>query len=204
VSFGPQVSDVSMGRYPDGGANVYTMFAPTPRSYNFWRNTAPSLAGINDRTVLLGQTLSFECLAQDPDAPPQTLTFSLGAGSPGGAVLSANTGVLSWRPDVAPSTNLVTVIVKDNGSPSLSATRTFMVTVLPQPSLAGVRVTGNQLEFSTPTVPGQFYQLEYTSDLAMPSWTPAGNPVAGTGTSLTITNAIDPSTNGFFRLRILF
>lgn len=203
VSFGPQVSDLSMGRYPDGSAKVYTMSAATPRSYNFWRNSGPVLATISDRVVIQGQTLCLDCLAWDPDAPPQVLTFSLGTGSPAGATLSADTGVLCWRPETAPSTNLVTVTVRDDGSPNLSATQAFTVTVVPQPSLAAVRMNGNQLEFSMPTLPGQFYQLEFKSDLASPQWTPIGNPISGTGGSLPITRQIDASTNGFFRLRIL-
>ena len=44
--------------------------------------------------------------------------------APVGVNLNPNTGVLSWTPTEAqgPSTNVITVKVSDNGSPSLSAT----------------------------------------------------------------------------------
>ena len=154
--------------------------------------------------VILGQTLCIDCFAWDSDAPPQNLNFSLGASSPTGATLSADTGVFCWKPDTAPSTNLVTVMVRDDASPSLSATQTFTVSVVPPPSLVAVRLNGPQLEFTLPTVPGQFYQLEYKSDLSITNWTPIGNPISGTGGTLPIARPVDPSASGFFRLRILY
>ena len=41
--------------------------------------------------------------------------------------LNATNGILAWRPTVAqsPTTNLVSVMVADNGTPSLSATQQF-------------------------------------------------------------------------------
>jgi regulation of enolase protein 1 (concanavalin A-like superfamily) len=203
VTFGPQVSDVSMGRYPDGSAEVYTMTLPTPRAYNYWRNTAPALAAITNRVVLLGETVSVACTAQDPDVPPQSLTFSLGAGAPAGATVTPNTGEFRWKTDVAPSTNVVTLVVADSGSPSLSASRTFTVTVLPVPGLLDLRAHGNQLEFATPSLAGRFYQLEYKSDPAAPNWIALGDAVAGTGAPLNMSVQIDLSTNGFFRVRII-
>jgi hypothetical protein len=192
-----------MGRYPDGSADVYTMTLPTPRAYNYWRNTAPALAAITNRVVLLGETVSVACAAHDPDVPPQSLTFSLGAGAPAGATVTPNTGEFRWKPYLAPSTNAVTLVVADSGSPSLSASRTFTVTVLPVPGLLDVRAHGNQLEFATPSLAGRFYQLEYKSDPAAPNWIALGDAVAGTGAPLNMSVQIDLSTNGFFRVRII-
>src|SRR5204863_1233174 len=58
------------------------------------------------------------------------LTFSVVAG-PVGAGVGAGTGVFTWTPGEAqgPSTNVVTVRVRDNGVPSLSDTRSFTVVV---------------------------------------------------------------------------
>jgi hypothetical protein len=39
-------------------------------------------------------------------------------------------------------------------------------------------MNGTQLEFTLPTVPGQFYQLEYKSDLSITNWTPSAIPSA--------------------------
>ncbi len=53
-----------------------------------------------------------------PDLPPQTLTFSLGAGAPFGATITTD-GVFNWTPTPAqaPSTNTISVIVRDSGAP---------------------------------------------------------------------------------------
>jgi alpha-tubulin suppressor-like RCC1 family protein len=50
---------------------------------------------------------------------------------PAGAAIDAQ-GIIRWRPSIAqaPSTNLFTTVVTDNGSPSASATNQFVVTVL--------------------------------------------------------------------------
>ena len=42
VTFGPQTNDVSQGRWPDGGSNVYYMNTPTPRGANVIPGNPPS------------------------------------------------------------------------------------------------------------------------------------------------------------------
>ena len=93
-------------------------------------NTPPVLAAIGNQTVNVAQTVAFTASATDTDQPPQTLTFSLLAG-PGTATLNSSSGAFSWtpQPSDAGSTNLFTIKVADNGTPSLSATNSFYVTV---------------------------------------------------------------------------
>ncbi len=149
VTFGPQTSDLSEGRYPDGGANVLPMTINTPRTANRVPNTAPTLAPISDREVTLGQTLALQAEAQDGDLPAQMLTFSLGVNAPAGATMTALGGQFVWKPPTAPGTNTLTVIVTDDGVPSQSATQTFRVTVYLPPTL-GVQISGNQMELIWP------------------------------------------------------
>jgi hypothetical protein len=150
VSFGAQTSDVSQGRFPNGAAAIFSMPAPTPRAGNVIPNTAPELPSINNREVILGQTLNFTFSATDTNQPPQRLTFTLSANSPATANIGPTSGVFSWRPTTAPSTNSVSVIVSDNGTPSLSATQTFLVTVYLPPTIT-VQVNGNQMQLTWPT-----------------------------------------------------
>jgi glucuronoarabinoxylan endo-1,4-beta-xylanase len=102
-------------------------------------NSPPSLTPVSDRAIHAGVTLVITNSATDPDAPPQILTFNLVQG-PANATLNASNGVFTWKPAVgqANSTNLVKVSVIDNGSPNLSSTNSFTLTVLPlaQPVLA--------------------------------------------------------------------
>lgn len=149
ITFGPQTSDVSQGRFPDGAANIYFMPTPTPRAANVLPNTPPTLAPIANKEITLGQTLTFTASASDSDVPAQTLTFSLGAGAPAGATIAPATGQFSWKPTTAPATAPISVIVADNGTPSLTATQTFTVTVYLPPTIS-VQVNGNQMQLSWP------------------------------------------------------
>src|SRR5204862_22139 len=67
--------------------------------------------------------------ATDSDVPANTLSFALVSG-PTGLTVSAS-GAIAWTPTEAqgPSTNTVTVRVLDNGTPSMSATNSFLVIV---------------------------------------------------------------------------
>jgi len=95
-------------------------------------NTPPILAPIPGQTIVEGQLLLITNTASDSDFPPQTLTFSLGAGAPTNAAINAVSGVFQWQPThlQADSTNLISVVVTDSGTPSLSATQSFTVVVV--------------------------------------------------------------------------
>src|SRR5262249_24658091 len=90
-------------------------------------NSPPLLAPIADQTVNEGNALSLAVTATDPDLPANMLTFSLDPGAPVGASIDPSTGLFNWTPTglQAPSTNLITVRVTDNGSPPLSDQKTF-------------------------------------------------------------------------------
>src|SRR6266702_3285957 len=92
-------------------------------------NTAPVLTVPATQTIAEQTALSVNATASDSDLPANTLTFALVSGPAGLTVSSA--GVIAWTPTEAqgPSTNTVTVRVSDNGSPSLSATNSFLVIV---------------------------------------------------------------------------
>jgi subtilisin-like proprotein convertase family protein len=88
-------------------------------------NQAPVIQPIANQTVLVGQTVTANVLANDADLPANSLTYSLDAGAPAGAAISG-AGLFTWTPSSS-GTNVISVIVSDNGDPSLSATNTFTV-----------------------------------------------------------------------------
>ncbi|HVE55945.1 MAG TPA: Ig-like domain-containing protein [Pyrinomonadaceae bacterium] len=94
-------------------------------------NSAPALAGISAQTVDELKPLSLTANGSDTDDPVNALTYSLGEGAPSGMTIDSKTGAISWTPSEAQGAGdfPVTVRVTDNGSPSLSATRTFNVRV---------------------------------------------------------------------------
>jgi hypothetical protein len=132
-------------------------------------NTPPVLAAISNRTVNVGQTVAFTASATDTDQPPQTLTFNLLAGQ-GNATLNTNSGAFSWRPQVtdANTTNPFTLKVADNGSPILSATQSFTVTVNPltPPGLASIGLNNGQIGFQVSGVAGPDYAVQGSTNLA--------------------------------------
>ena len=94
-------------------------------------NVAPVLVAISNYTIFEGETLTFTNIAADADLPPQLLTYSLGQ-SPTNATIDPTNGIFTWTPAEAqgPGTNLIEVLVADDGNPSLTAAQTFTVVVL--------------------------------------------------------------------------
>ncbi len=135
-------------------------------------NTAPVLAAITNRTATAGNTVSFTCSVADTDLPPQTLTFTLLNG-PAGASLDPAIGAFAWRPLIAqsPSTNTLSVVVTDNGVPSLSATQSFAVNVLKpaDPRLQYPLIGGGQFGFRVEGDAGPDYTIQASTNLA--TWT---------------------------------
>jgi hypothetical protein len=135
-------------------------------------NTAPTLAPIANQTVNVGQTVAVTAVATDTNSPMPTLTFSLFS-APASATLNQinNTNAaFSWRPAVtdASTINPVTLKVADNGSPSLSATQSFTITVNPL-SLPTVPLVGwNNGQFTllvTNSILGPDYAVQASSNL---------------------------------------
>jgi hypothetical protein len=93
-------------------------------------NSAPSLAAIADQVISELAALTLTNSATDADVPAQILTYSL-TNAPAGATINPTNGIFTWTPGETdgPGTNSITVRVTDNGSPPLSASRTFSVIV---------------------------------------------------------------------------
>ncbi|MEZ5341381.1 MAG: putative Ig domain-containing protein [Acidimicrobiales bacterium] len=111
--------------------------APTPKSDSATfiitvteTNQAPSLSTIADWTVDEGVPVSLLPFAYDADIPSQTLVFSAG-GVPAGATFDPTTGAFDWTPGPADggAVYLLSITVTDSGSPALSHTQNFSITV---------------------------------------------------------------------------
>jgi len=199
---GPSVNQITViatdnGIPPLGATNRFTLNVTEV-------NQPPTLGEISDQTVEAGQALTFPVSANDPDLPPNILTFSVGPGAPTGVTVNPATGEFSWRPTglQGPSTNRITIQVADNGTPSLSTNRTFtvIVTRLNQPpvlaQIANQTIAeGSPLTFTaSATDPDQPAQILAFS--LAPGAPPGAtiNPTTGVFT-WTPTEAQGPSTN---------
>lgn len=137
-------------------------------------NTAPVFgSNIGSTNINVGVSLSVANTATDSDSPAQTLTYSLLAG-PSGAAVDSGTGNFTWRPTTAQAdtTNTVSVVVTDNGTPNLNATNTFTVRVnpLPAPTTGAPSYAGGLFSVSVNGQVGPDYLLQATTNLASPVW----------------------------------
>ena len=150
--------------------------------------------------VRVDQTLNFNALASDPEAPPQTLTFSL-QNEPFGATIGAASGIFTWTPTVAQAntTNHVTVRVTDNGTPTLSDSETIVIIALPKPK-AGITITGGSLSISFDTIPGRVYRVEFKTDLDDDMWQPLTGNTPAIGTTMMVPDNPGPGVQRFYRI----
>jgi hypothetical protein len=98
---------------------------------NYGSFPPPPPSPLTDWTINEGDTLTFNAPAYDLDVPFQLLTFKLGTDAPAGASIDPTTGLFEWTPSEAqgPGIYPITIIVTDNGTPPLSASNSFTVTV---------------------------------------------------------------------------
>jgi hypothetical protein len=131
-------------------------------------NHPPVLAAVASQSILAGRTLLVTNSASDPDAPPQSLTYSL-LSAPAGAAIDTNSGVFNWRPAIAqsPSTQTVAVVVSDNGAPVLTATQSFAVIVNAPaaPTLNATPVTNGRFGFWINGDDGPDYTIQSSTNL---------------------------------------
>ena len=168
-------------------------------------NTAPVVAPPGDKWVYLGQTLSFNVQASDPDQL-QILTFSLDPGAPADATIAPADGLFTWTPTPAqvPGDYPVSVRVTDNGDPPLSASQTFTIAALAPPTL-GLVSLNNLLTLTWPTQSGAVYRVQFKNDLNDPDWNSLFvADLPGNGEPLSITlGAFNAPQQRFYRVLVV-
>ncbi len=158
-------------------------------------NYQPVLTVPPDQNVAELLTLTVTNSATDADGAVEALTFSL-VSAPSGVTIEPTTGVLSWTPTTAqaPSTNLITVWVTDNGSPPLSDTGSFTVVVN-----AGPRII--QPPQSQTVDPGSNVTFTVTASGTEPlsyQWLFNNQPLDGaTSSSLALTNVTGANAGSY-------
>lgn len=121
-------------------------------------NDAPTLAAISNKTVVLGNTLSFTAVASDIDLPAQTLTFGFVGEVPAGATINSATGAFSWTPTQAQAGKIYTFTIRVTDSGNLSSEQSFTVAVAYEWSnfLQPINSTGENSFNAGRTIPVKF------------------------------------------------
>ena len=174
------------------GTFTYTLPPESIVTFAGQLNTSPVFASVGARTVNPGVTVFITNAVTDPDLPGQTLAFSF-LTAPANATLTslnASNALFTWRPLIsqAASTNAIKVKVIDNGTPNLSATNNFVITVnqASQPALNSIAF-GSQVSLLATGMIGPDYSLLGSSNLV--NWqtlfttNPAAMPVTFTDTN---------------------
>jgi hypothetical protein len=126
---------------------------------------------------------------QRSNVPAQQFTYSLAPGAPRGARIDRTNGVFNWAPSAAyaRTTNAITIRVTDNGVPSLTDSKTFLVVVDDYFELrlgTGIIPAGQTglvpvITYTTTPVTNAVFEFEYAgSRLTSPSLQPPSPPLA--------------------------
>jgi len=167
-------------------------------------NRAPTLAAIDDQFVLAGTDLMITNSATDLDVPNNNLTFSLDPGAPAGALINATSGVFTWRPTIeqAPSTNLVTVRVRDDGAPSFADAQSFNVIVASRPVIESI-VAGANVTITWSAMAGKTYRVQFTSDLGKAAWSDLAGDITASGSTAMKTDVMNSNAQRYYRVVLL-
>jgi plastocyanin len=164
-------------------------------------NTAPMLTLPANQTIHALTTLSTNASATDADQPSQALVFLLVAG-PVGLTVSPG-GLVAWTPEDSQLGNAsVTVRVADGGTPELSDTNSFSVTVVGRPSVSISSVTSSNLTLTWTAIPGHSYRVQHASDLGAGNWADLDGDIAASANTASKSDVLT-TTNRLYRVRVL-
>ncbi len=178
---------------------------PAPTNSLIATNSAPLLSVIANRTVHAGSWVVISNAASDSDLPANTLTFSLAPGGPPGASVQPTSGLFTWLTSDADAntTHNFSITVTDNGSPALSDSRLFDISVVSRPLITGISLTNDWVNVTWTTVPGDTYRLQFTTNLATPKWISVTQDVTATISKITHSHPFVPGPQHFYRVMLV-
>ena len=144
--------------------------------------------------------------ASDPDLPAQTLNWTL-VNSPAGAAINITNGLITWRPAISqsPATNILTVVVADNGTPGMSVTQSFTVTVLrpAEPQVLTSGLSNGSFNVIVSGDAGPDYTIETATNL-LPAvlWTPVFTNLSASPPFLWSDITASNQPQRFYRVRL--
>ena len=187
VVFGPQTSDVSQGRFPDGTTNVYSLTTATPRGSNIYVPPAPWITSI----------------VVEDQANVAAPVFTMAQASNGNfnMAFTATTGLVyqvdykdephgtGWTPLGSPVT-----------ATNSSVTVHDAIGVNPQRFYRAGNLPVYRVTVTFTTTPGLVYQLESRETMEGGTWVAVAPAQRATGTSLSVTDPAGGPARRFYRV----
>ena len=129
---------------------------------------------------------------------------SIASNAPDGATIDAQSGVFAWQPaeDQGPGVYTIEVSVTDNGSPRLSASRSFRITVIGSSAPgfpATATVANGVVTIAWQAIAGKTYQVQYSPDLNNLAWQVFGPNIVAGSSSASVTDTLT-NTQRFYRV----
>ncbi|HON06713.1 MAG TPA: putative Ig domain-containing protein [Verrucomicrobiota bacterium] len=161
-------------------------------------NTPPLFSSNLSQTTHCGCVFNFLLPASDSDYPSNKLTFVLIDEKQTGASVDPDTGLFNWTPgaEFKYSTNSFTVIVSDNGTPPLSTTNTFTITILDE---LKIKLDSSNRLITVNSIPGRYYLLQYKEKFSQNYWID-NSEILATDTNLTFELDVNKTETRFYRV----
>jgi hypothetical protein len=173
---------------------------------NYTVNTVSSSAGEIDPATLTVAANNKSKMCGQPN-PALTASYSGFVSGEDTNVLTSM-AVLNTTATINSAVGAYPITASGAAAPNYAVTYnggTLTVAMAPvvQLSCARVNVSGtNQFVVSWMTSTNQNYQLECTTNLAAPAWTPVDSSLPGTGVTMTVTNSMGTAPQCFFRVEL--
>jgi hypothetical protein len=169
-------------------------------------HNGPRLPNQTNRTIPPFTTLVVTNSASDTDSPLCHLTYGF-IDAPAGASVDSN-GIITWTPGFLQTqvTRSFVTVVTDDGTPPLSDTNSFTVTVNPPPPLpviVDLRLTNGTVVIQWTAVATHRYRLEYKDNLEDTNWSASGLDILATQATASITDSVGDVSQRFYRVILL-
>jgi hypothetical protein len=81
---------------------------------------------------------------------------------------------------------------------------TVLLTLVPQPEITSITMSGTDVTLVWSAVAGQTYRVQYTTDLTPTiTWTDVTGDVPATGAAATKTDSVGAATQRFYRISVV-
>lgn len=94
----------------------------------------------------------------------------------------------------------MTVRVTESGTPQLSDSRSFTISVVPPPGISSCTLSNGAFNLAWSAYPGKTYRVQYKTNLNDAAWVILGPDVVAAGYAVSATDTNFPTDQRFYRI----